>query len=89
MATTRPTTARDDDDEVRPTLGQGQRAGGATLTLPLASGGTLHFAATVNILQLSAEDRTFLFELIDRLHAYEKAQEEQAAAKVAAGQPSA
>jgi len=86
MATTRPTT-REDDDEVRPTLGQ-RPAGSATLTLTLASGGTLHFAASVNILQLSAEDRTFLFELIDRLHAYEKMQEERAAAH-AAQQPSA
>lgn len=48
---------------------------GTGKTIALKSGGTLTVSATVDMFGISAEDRTFLFDLIDKLNAYERANE--------------
>jgi hypothetical protein len=48
---------------------------GTGKTVQLKSGGTLTVSATVDMFGVSAEDRTFLFDLIDKLNAYERANE--------------
>ena len=42
-------------------------------TVQLASGGTLSLVASIDVLQLSADDRAFVFELVDRVATYEEA----------------
>ncbi|HWR49684.1 MAG TPA: hypothetical protein VN428_01160 [Bryobacteraceae bacterium] len=46
-------------------------AGDVAHSVRLKSGGTVTVTARVDLFALDAEDRTFLFELIDRLRAYE------------------
>jgi hypothetical protein len=41
-------------------------------TVELRSGGTLTLAAAVDLFSISPEDRRFLFELVDRMQAYER-----------------
>ena len=48
------------------------KAEGTTRIVQLKSGGTLFFSVSVNLFGLSAEDRKFVFTLIDELQAYEK-----------------
>lgn len=48
------------------------QTGANTRAVQLASGGTLTLSATVDFLRLSAEDRTFVFSLIDKFDAYGK-----------------
>jgi hypothetical protein len=43
------------------------------LTINLRSGGTITLTASVNLLKLRGDDRVFVFEIIDRLQAYEDA----------------
>lgn len=49
------------------------KVGGTSRTVPLASGGELTLSATADFFSLSAEDRRFVFELIDKLDGYEQA----------------
>lgn len=42
------------------------------LTINLRSGGTVSLTATVSLVKLRGEDRAFLFDLIDKLQAYEE-----------------
>ena len=60
--------ANDDGDEIEipTTKGTGK-------TVQLKSGGTLTVSATVDMFGISAEDRAFLFGLIDKLNEYERA----------------
>lgn len=48
-------------------------ATGTSKTVNLASGGTLTLSATLDLFALNAEDRKFVFELIDRLETYGRA----------------
>lgn len=50
-------------------------ASGESRTVSLRSGGTLTISASTGWLALSTEDRTFVFELIDKLADYEKKQQ--------------
>lgn len=79
----------DRDTEDSPAGGASQGSRSVTLT----SGGSLDFTLSVNLLDLSADDRAFLFGLIDTIDAYEKAQtatlDAEAAAAQAAGTPTA
>jgi hypothetical protein len=43
---------------------------GTHKTVSLASGGTLTIAVSVDVFSLSAEDRDFVFDLIDKINAY-------------------
>lgn len=43
---------------------------GTTKTVRLKSGGELTLSASIDLFSLTAEDRTFVFELIDRLDSY-------------------
>jgi hypothetical protein len=45
---------------------------GTSKTVGLASGGTLVLSATLDLFSLNPADRVFIFELIDKLEAYEK-----------------
>lgn len=47
-------------------------SGATTRTVTLRSGGTLTVSAAVDFLSLDADDRAFVFSLIDRLTAYEQ-----------------
>ena len=51
---------------------------GATRTVSLKSGGTLTLSASVDLFTLGAEDREFVFGLIDRLTEYETEEKETA-----------
>lgn len=55
----------EEEEEQRP-------ASGTSRSVALKSGGTLTLAATLDLFQLSPSDRTFVFDLIDRLEKYEK-----------------
>jgi hypothetical protein len=46
--------------------------GGTSRTVTLASGGTLTISASLDLFALSADDRKFVFQLIDQLESYEK-----------------
>jgi hypothetical protein len=45
---------------------------GTAKTVNLQSGGTLTISATLDLFSLNSADRTFVFELIDKLEGYEK-----------------
>lgn len=49
-----------------------QKPPGTSRTVPLMSGGTLTISADLDLFSLSAEDRAFVFKLIDDLERYEK-----------------
>jgi hypothetical protein len=53
------------DDDLDPALGESR-------TVALRSGGTLTLSASTKFMALSSSDRTFVFELIDKLGEYEK-----------------
>ncbi len=53
-------------------------------SVELESGGSLSLKLTANLMELSKEDRAFVFELIDKLNDYEKAQAAKAEAKAKA-----
>lgn len=48
------------------------QAGGTARSIALKSGGTLTISATLDLFSLNAGDRTFVFELIDKLDDYVK-----------------
>jgi hypothetical protein len=48
------------------------KTNGTSRSITLRSGGTLTLSATLDLFSLGAEDRAFVFELIDRLDVYEK-----------------
>jgi hypothetical protein len=48
-------------------------APGTAKSVTLKSGGVLTLSATLDLFALNAEDRKFVFELIDKLDTYEKA----------------
>jgi len=50
--------------------------GGTTRVVKLKSGGTLTVLASLDLFSLSPADRTFVFELIDRLEQYERSGDE-------------
>ena len=50
--------------------------GGSSKTVRLASGGSLELIASVDVMTMSEADRKFLFELIDKMEAYGKADDE-------------
>lgn len=52
-----------------------QKPSGTSRAVTLRSGGTLTLAASLDLFQLTPADRNFVFELIDKLEAYEKEQE--------------
>lgn len=60
--------AKDDDRTAQPT-------DRTSRSVTLAAGGKLTLSLTVNLLNLGPGDRAFLFDLIDKLDAYEKAQD--------------
>ena len=45
--------------------------GGTSKSVSLVSGGTLTLSATLDLFSLNAADRKFVFEIIDKLEAYE------------------
>lgn len=49
------------------------KPGGTSKSVSLASGGTLTLLATLDLFSLNAADRKFVFEIIDKLEAYEAA----------------
>jgi len=51
--------------------------GGTSKTVKLKSGGTLTVAASLDLFSLSDEDRTFVFELIDKLKKYQPESQER------------
>jgi len=53
-------------------------------SVELESGGSLSLKLTTNLMDLSKEDRAFVFELIDKLNGYENAQAAKAEAKAKA-----
>jgi Family of unknown function (DUF5343) len=52
---------------------ESQVAPGTAKSVTLKSGGVLTLSATLDLFALNAEDRKFVFELIDKLDTYEKA----------------
>lgn len=48
------------------------QSGGSTRTVTLQSGGTVTLTASVDLMSLTPDDRAFVFELIDRMGAYER-----------------
>lgn len=54
-----------EDDETAPEAGEAK-------TIELHSGGTLTLSASVKFFDLASEDRTFVFELLDKLRDYSK-----------------
>jgi hypothetical protein len=78
---------RDDDDE-RPAS---YKSAGTSRVVDLPSGGRLMFTLDVNLLQLEAEERSFLFQVIDLLEQFDKerAARATAAAQAAQAPPSA
>jgi hypothetical protein len=54
-----------------------QPGGGTTRVVKLKSGGTLTVLASLDLFSLSPTDRTFVFELIDRLEKYERTSQEE------------
>lgn len=50
----------------------GETVTGTAKTITLKSGGTLTLSATLDLFSLNAVDRTFVFDLIDKLEGYEK-----------------
>ncbi len=51
-------------------------AAGTSKTVRLQSGGTLMLSATLDLFSLNADDRKFVFELIDKLEAYQQPPEQ-------------
>jgi hypothetical protein len=45
---------------------------GESISVPLKSGGTCTFSASTSFIKMSKEDRSFVFDIIDRLRAYEE-----------------
>jgi hypothetical protein len=60
----------EDDDQI-------QQSGEAK-TVELRSGGTLTLSASVKFFDMASEDRTFVFDLIDKLRDYEQKQQKPA-----------
>ena len=50
-----------------------QPAPGTSRTVSLSSGGSLTVSATLDLFKLNPKDRAFVFDLIDKLAAYEEA----------------
>jgi len=63
----------DDEDADEIEADQSRSAPGQTKTVQLKSGGSLTVSATFDPFVMTADDRTFLFDLIDKLNAYERA----------------
>lgn len=61
-------TGFDDDEE---DAEEQPPAGGTSKTIQLKSGGTVTVSASLDVFSLKPEDRNFVFELIDKLNAYE------------------
>jgi hypothetical protein len=53
-----------DEEEDKPIIGE-------SLTVDLKSGGTLTVSASTSFFKMSAEDRTFVFGIIDQLQHYD------------------
>lgn len=66
--------ARSDVEPTPPPEPQGTSGGGGITrtTVKLKSGGTLTVSATLDLFGLNEDDRTFVFELIDKLKKYEQ-----------------
>lgn len=63
-----------DEDEIEDEEQQ-QPPSGTSKTVELRSGGSLTVTASVDLFAMSAEDRSFVFKLIDDLQAYQKLSE--------------
>jgi hypothetical protein len=59
---------------------------GDVYTLTMRSGPEVTFAVKMNVMEASIEDRTFIFEIIDKLRDYGKPAKASGSAKEAAGQ---
>jgi hypothetical protein len=62
---------------------------GDVYTLTMKSGPVLTFAVDMNVIEASVDDRTFIFEIVDKLRGYGKLTKASGTAKEAAGQESA
>jgi hypothetical protein len=47
-----------------------EAAGGESITVPLKSGGTCTFSTSASFFRMAADDRAFVFDIIDRLQKY-------------------
>lgn len=68
---TRPRPTEQEPPPQAPTP-QATTTGGTSRSIQLRSGGTLTISATLDLFSLIAADRSFVFELIDKLDSYEK-----------------
>ena len=68
-ASAAPTNAASNGAAARQREGQ-PHIGGDTYTVDLASGGTVSVAVSVNLFDLTTEDRSFVIDLIDKLKGY-------------------
>jgi hypothetical protein len=63
-----------DDGEEDENLADDGQTTGSTKTIELMSGGAITLSVSVDVISMSGSDRTFVFELIDKLQEYETRQ---------------
>ncbi len=69
---TRRRKGNDEGDEIEENREDLQQPSGEAKTVELRSGGTLTLTASIKFFDIASEDRSFVFELIDKLREYEQ-----------------